>query len=383
MVRERGSPSLLGGTASAATSAAVASRAFMVRRLRPVEQDAVDRPVGRFVTLGALQAVAREADLLTEADRHPHLLRCHAAVIDNAGKGHCRVLLCEPCIGDLAGHLSARRDGPGGSSVGSSSVVLPPDEVTEIGTQIAAGVAHLHRAANTVAGPLDTSSVLRGEDGLWKVADLGRALRLPATLGDWRRQQPGGGCSLFNRQLGCPPECADVSGNSEDTPITTGVDSWLLGSMLCLLAFGYSASGSAPSGAPSALESRVEARLWVLLHWPLVEDPAERPLARELAAMLGAAVATPPEELLSSLPQTAKRQCTNAVLAVVTQLAVQEAASAAPEAGSHAGHSCAVGRLAATPIAELRRGLADPSLLDMLCANCGLDFSAVAATARQ
>ncbi|CAE8647546.1 unnamed protein product [Polarella glacialis] len=330
---------------------------FDLRRLR------VGAEEGGLVTLEAFEAVDREADLVVRAGSHSNVVRCHGVLVQNVGGTHSRLLLCDACSEDLAAHLANR---PGGE--------LSAGEVADLGQQLAFGLAHLH-SLGILCGSLAPAGVLRGtRDGLWKLADLRRAAVLPVAASEWRER-----CMAKPQARG--------RGRSDDA-LKPEADVWLLGSTLSAVLFGggsSSSSGTGSSGSsaidgvpavpPHRLTDPGSARLWLLLHWLLAEDPESRPCAGESAALLGAVVHTPPQELLEEMPRRQRQRCRNAAMAAARQLAVDLAVSAPAVPGSPTGrrHSSRAWQLAELPLKSLREELDDPSLVDLLCANCGLD----------
>lgn len=327
---------------------------------------------GGFVALEDLEALEREAELAAEAGRHPHphLLRCHARIIENVGGLHFKVLLYDACHDDLEALVSARARDGGGS-------VLPAEEVTDLGEQLAQGLGHLHRLGILHGGPTPRC-VVRGRDGLWKLTASGRTARFPAAAADWRRVVISQGkAARSERKDEVPPEARGAAEVQADAELVPETDVWLLARMLAdvLVAPGSvaTAEGDATiiAASPEDLASSLFANLWFLLHWLLAARPADRPAANEVAAMLSAAsFGLEPLDLLEGMPPLARESCERAAVAAARQLAVDKVANQATTVRVDVGH------LANLSLEELRDALAGSpaaAAVDNLCANCGID----------
>mmetsp|Transcript_17898 Transcript_17898/g.56397 ORF Transcript_17898/g.56397 Transcript_17898/m.56397 type:complete len:392 (-) Transcript_17898:147-1322(-) len=347
IVREEGPVGHLGVTSRARCT--TSGREYELRRLR------AGAKTGGLVTLGALEALEREATLAMKAGRHSHTLRCYATLIENIGGMHCRLLLCNPCSTDLDAHLRANDAG------------LQPCEVAEIGQQLAFGLGHLH-SLGVLFGSMSPAGIVRGHDGLWKLGGFQRSAELPITSLEWRNQCRGAGVPVDDALDEAPPE-ARGSGDKEIWP---EADVWLLGHILAVLLLKEAGAvapgpekGSAVLRAPTAaLQEPLAAHLWLLLHWLLATEPSDRPNANESAALISTVGQSHPEEMLEEMPLYARQHCTSIAMAAARQLAMDEADTA--------GHDRIVCRLAGLSLRELRKELPDASRVDLLCGNCGV-----------
>mmetsp|Transcript_11278 Transcript_11278/g.24421 ORF Transcript_11278/g.24421 Transcript_11278/m.24421 type:complete len:489 (-) Transcript_11278:351-1817(-) len=346
------------GASADPPSTSSSSKKVRSRRAAPIPGG----PGGSFVSLEAMEALVREADLMLAAGQHPHVLRCYASVVENSPDAHCRLLLCDLCSKDLASHVAASQY----TAPGVFAPSLSPDEVAEIGQQLAAGLGHLH-CLNILAGQVTSTGVLCGRDGLWKLGDFKSATRLPIRLDAWRAQQADGGSTLFEGDglESTPPECRVPGANEHEVELSPTIDTWLLGLLLADLLLGD--NGLAAS--PAALQQLPLARVWLLLHWAFVEDSSARPWPHELAALLGGAAYCSPAELLESLPEQAHNRASQEAKASARQLAIDLAAAEVEEAGRRVDF----GRLAELSLVQLRQELTNSSAVDALCLNCGLE----------
>lgn len=363
-VREEGTLSFLGGSVSRACCVATGEE-YDLRRLR------VGAEEGGLVTLAALESLSREVELMSEVGPNLHVVRCHASIIENAGGTHCRLLLCDPCTDCLASYVLAAASNSDGAIAR-----LKTDEATEIGQQLAFGIAHLHSRDLFCGSGLTSKGVLRGRDGFWKVADLSGCRRLPAWASDWQDS----GLQSGGRSV--PPE---VSGAAE-VETTVAIDIWMLGRLLAEVAIEGCASAStsnllesrgadeAPCVPPQQLLQPLVARLWLLLHWLLTAKPSERPSAGEVAALLGKTLAyMTPGELLQDMPLVASDRVLATALAAARQLALESAASAAL---GGAARGALIDKLASAPLSTMREVLAETAAAEefsQLCANCGIE----------
>lgn len=358
-VREENALGFLRGTARACCVST--GEEFDLRRLR------VGAEAGGHVTLAALEAVGREVDLMTEIALVPHLhvVGCHASLIENTGGTHARLLLCDPCIGDLASHVL--------SSASDDGVArLQTEEATEIGQQVAFGIAHLHSHGILCGSGLNSRGVLKGRDGCWKIADFSCCQRLPAWLSDWT-SSPG---------QASPPEVS--SSSSADVELSTAADIWMLGRLLAEVAIeGCSSSSSsdnslhgdeAPLVPPQELLQPLVARVWLLLHWLLIADPSKRPDAGVVAALLGKTLCyMTPTELLDDMPVAASERVLATAVAAARQLALEAVAS---RTISGVARGALIDKLAGAPLPEIREALANTPAADelqRLCTNCGIE----------
>ena len=269
----------------------VSGAAFDIRRLC-----ASPGSSSGLVSLEALEAVQREADFAERAGRHPNIVRCHGVLVQNEGAIHSKLLLCEPCVFDLATHTS-----------GSS---LPSREVADVGQELAFGLGHLHNLG-ILYGGFDATGILRGHDGLWKLHDFCRAALLPVAASEWKKRTRW-------RKQEAPPEAR----GSTDDALKPEADVWLLASFLSSLVSGFAQGSGALAMSPQQLLDASVARLWLLLHWLMAEAPEERPCAGEAAALLGALAFTPPQEILAEMPWREQRRVCSIAVAAARQRAV-------------------------------------------------------------
>ncbi|CAJ1427231.1 unnamed protein product [Effrenium voratum] len=244
---------------------------------------------------------------------------------------HSQLLLCEPCVTDLAAHIA------GGLAV---------REASDVGQQLAFGLGHLH-SHGILYGGFDAAGVLRGGDGLWKLGSFGRCALLPVAASEWLERREG--------EMSTPPEAR----SSTDDALKPEADVWLLGAFLGFL-LSARPSGDALALPPQRLADAQVARLWLLLHWLLAEAPEARPCAGEAAALLGALQLTPPQELLAEMPAPAAQRAGRMAIAAARQAAAERAKDAE-----------AVAELAP----ERLRGLSPE--IDRILENCGLDAAFV------
>mmetsp|Transcript_52080 Transcript_52080/g.121087 ORF Transcript_52080/g.121087 Transcript_52080/m.121087 type:complete len:398 (-) Transcript_52080:124-1317(-) len=356
VVHEQGLASHAGAVRARCTTS---GKEYELRRLQ------AGTDAGGLVALGALEAMERQASLAMKAGDHAHSLRCHAALIENKGGSHCRLLLCDPCITDLRAHLTA------------NDSKLPVPDIIAIGQQLAFGLGHLHSLC-ILFGSMAPTGIFCGRDGLWKLGSFERSAQLPLTVGEWRDQ-----CRDAGHPLSSVDETPPEARRSSDNEVRPEADVWLLGRFLATTLLSE-ASGAVAEGEGGAcvvsasvaeLQDTSTARLWLLLHWLLAVDPVDRPNANETAALISTVCQTLPRELLEEMPRGARRHCSSAAVAAARQVALDEAVRAAADA---AEHDRLVRRLAGLPLASLRRELSDASLVDRLCHNCGVTLDEAA-----
>jgi len=349
----------LGGVTSRA-HCATSGRDFDLRRL------SIGAAEGGFITLTALQVLERTVELQQAAGSHSHVHRCYAQVLENTGKAHRRLLLCEASNNDLAAFLAAQ----GGR--------LDTKDAAGFGQQLAFGLDHVH-SRGILLGGLEAEGVFRGQDGLWKLADFSRSTRLPISVADWLEQcgAPQHDEAAGNSRRGpterFPPEVAAVG----DGALRQEMDVWFLGQLLAGILLEGGSMGCIPAAALGAVSGEallcpVFARLWLLLHWLLSDEPQERPQANEVAALTGALADLLPSELLEEMPCSGRLRINGVVRAAARQLAMDEAVASIP---SPAARSAAIHRVASLPLAVVRDELADSTRLDTLCRNCGFDLA--------
>lgn len=326
---------------------------FDLRRLRTGSES------GGLVTLAMLQALERESELAAQAGSHPHIVRCHASLVENIGAEHCRLLLRDPCVEDLAAHLNLH----GGA--------LPAESVAEIGQHLALGLRHLH-GENVVCGSVSAHSVLLGCDGKWKLlGELSAAAELPCSMEEWRLRRiastaPGG------QPLLLPPEARVAAGGGHQREVTFGLDIWMLGALLALALQGVEDRGIGGARAGNAVLAAAEdvllcplsARLWMLLHWLLATEPLQRPQTRRLVEIMHTLEGWCPQNLLIEMPEYARFHCHGMAMAGARRLAFADVARAG------LNRSCTAG----LPLEVLRQSMANAHYVDLLCENCGLEL---------
>lgn len=315
----------------------VSGAAFDLWRLfaAPASPGGAGRP-GGLVSLEALEAVQREADFAQRAGRHPNIVRCHGVLVQNEGAVHSKLLLCEPCMFDLATHTA-------------SSSSLPSREVSDLGQELAFGLGQLHNLG-ILYGGFDASGIFRGHDGLWKLRDFCRAALLPVAASEWRARSHA-------RPQEAPPEAR----GSTDDALKPEADVWMLGSFLSSLVSGLPQGTVALAIAPQQLVDAAVARLCLLLQWLMAEAPEERPCAGEAAALLGALTFTPPQEILAEMPLREQRRVCSMAVAAARQHAVDLAVAPSD-----------IADIAELPLERLRvLGEEINQILD----NCGMDVA--------
>lgn len=326
---------------------------FDLRRLR------ISAKAGTMVTLEALEALERQSDLAASAGSHLHIVRCHAALVENIGVEHCRLLLCTPCSIDLATHLRAQ---------GNALVV---DAVAELGEQLSLGLRHLH-SFGIICGSLTKQNVLFGCDGKWKLlGDLRLATKLPVCVDEWRKRWI---LLPSDEQPSLPPEVhpSDVVDAEPRAVVACSLDIWMLGSLLANVLAGVDCrcisrarTGNAILAASQeALLCACTTRVWMLLHWLLAREPSQRPTSRRLVHIIYSLMEFSPYELLIEMPEYARFHCQSMATAAARNLAY----ACMSKAGTNI--SCAAG----LPLEVLRMSLDDSSAVDQLCRNCGLEL---------
>lgn len=325
---------------------------FDLRRLR------VSAKAGGLVTLQMLQALERESDLAANAGSHPHIVRCHATLVENVGVEHCRLLLREPCCSDLAAHLRSH----GGR--------LPAGATAELGEQLSLGLRHLH-SSNILCGSIAPQGILLGCDGKWKLlGDLGPASVLPVHVQEWRRTLLQLS-SEDSEPLPLPPE-ARIQDDEADVMATLELDVWMLGALLAGILEGVDSRciASVRTGRAVLMASQAvllcpfSSRLWLLLHWLLAMEPIQRPSSWRLVEITHSLSEMFPHELLIEMPEYARFHCQGMATATARSLAYSSVAS------TGANRSCTAG----LPLEVLRMSLVDPTAVDQLCGNCGLEL---------
>jgi hypothetical protein len=310
-----------------------------------------------------LEALERECNVAIQAGSHPHIVRCHASLVDNLAKEHCRVLLCDPCCGDLAAHLKAH----GGT--------LPVEEVVEIGQELALGLRHLH-SLDILCGNVTQYGVLQGCDGKWKLlGDLSAAVELPCSVETWCQLHLSSSASnsplLLAPEARAMPTAGDQQWPSK-AQVTPALDVWMLGALLSGMVDGIDARSIAGARAGNTVLPATEdvllcpvaARLWMLLHWILATEVVQRPWSRRLVEVIHSLCELWPQDLLIEMPEYARFHCQGMATAGARRLAV------AGVGGTSANRSCTAG----LPLEVLRQSMADPSDVDQLCENCGLEL---------
>lgn len=321
--------------------------------------------------LAKLEALERESRIAVDAGSHPHIVRCHATLVENLGTDHSRLFLCDPCCLDMAAHLKAH----GGA--------LPAESVAEIGQQLSLGLRHLH-SLDILCGSVTPHGVLLSCDGKWKLlGELGAAAELPCSLEEWRLRY----VASSSQQLpplppeARPPEAGQkllssgqkLLGEAALGHVTPALDIWMLGALLAGALEGVDARGIGGARAGNAVLAASEevllcplaARLWMLVHWLLATEPVQRPWTRRLVPLVHSLSEMFPQDLLIEMPEYARFHCHGMAAAAARKLAF-----AGLSAAGGMNRSCVAG----LPLELLRRSLADPSDVDQLCENCGLDL---------
>jgi len=338
---------------------------FDLRRLRLGAESA------GLVMLAKLEALERESRIAVDAGSHPHIVRCHATLVENVGTDHSRLFLCDPCCIDMAAHLKAH----GGA--------LPAESVAEIGQQLSLGLRHLH-SLDILCGSVTPHGVLLGCDGKWKLlGELGAAAELPCSLEEWRLRY----VASSSQQLpplppeARPPEAGQkllssgqkLLGEAALGHVTPALDIWMLGALLAGALEGVDARGIGGARSGNAVLAASEemllcplgARLWMLVHWLLATEPVQRPWTRRLVTLLHSFSEWLPQDLLIEMPEYARFHCHGMAAAAARKLAF-----AGLSAAGGMNRSCVAG----LPLELLRRSLPDSSDVDQLCENCGLDL---------
>eukprot|EP00747_Dinoflagellata_sp_TGD_P168918 gnl/TRDRNA2_/TRDRNA2_196503_c0_seq1.p1 gnl/TRDRNA2_/TRDRNA2_196503_c0~~gnl/TRDRNA2_/TRDRNA2_196503_c0_seq1.p1 ORF type:complete len:530 (-),score=119.96 gnl/TRDRNA2_/TRDRNA2_196503_c0_seq1:95-1684(-) len=332
-----------------------AGEEFDLRRLRAGADE------GGLVSLSALEALEREAELMVLAVGHRHVVGSHSTIIENENKVHCKMLLCDPTVGDLAALLAEHH------------YQLPAARAAEVCQQLVHGLGYLHRR-QILGGPaaLSPAGVLLGRDGLWKIGDFSQATRLPMRLGEW--------CHFLGDEVELelsPPEVQNGLGRDmeELTPLT---DMWLLGQLLATMILGDGKADDESWGviamSPQALLDPLTAYLWLLMNWLMATEVSERPGTHELAEHLSTEklAQMPVQALLAQMPQCLSRQCRDAATSAARQLALDEIVLAV----SSNEHCEVVDRFARASLAELCCALcssASTAKVHDLCVNCGIE----------
>jgi len=327
---------------------------FDIRRLR------LGAKSGSLVTLEMCKGLERETDIASSVGSHPHIVRCFGSLVENIGAEHCRLLLCDPCSCDLAEHLRIH----GG--------LLPIDDVAELGEQLSLGLRHLH-SLSILCGGVTTHGVLLGCDGKWKLlGDLSSAAVLPLHVTEWRRRLLS---HTSEEHILLPPEVRPQIAEERGTHmmVSLALDIWMLGAMLAQIMEGVDGkcisnarSGNAVLAASQEiLLCPFATRLWMMLHWLLAKDPSQRPSSRRLVDILHSLSEIAPHDLLIEMPEHARFHCEGMAMTSARKLAYSSLASV----GSN--RSCTVG----LPLEILRMSMVDPSVVDQLYHNCGLELS--------
>lgn len=345
---------------------------FDLRRLR------LGAESGGLVMLAKLEALERESRIAMAAGGHPHIVRCHATLVENLGTDHSRLFLCDPCCVDMATHLKAH----GGA--------LHAESVAEIGQQLSLGLRHLH-SLDILCGSITPNGVLLGCDGKWKLnGQLGAAAELPCSLEEWRLRY----VASSSQQLpplppeARPPEAGHKLLSSGQKlleeaalgDVTPALDIWMLGALLAGALQGVDACGIGGARSGNAVLAASEevllcplaARLWMLIHWLLATESVQRPWTRRLVTLVHSLSEWLPQDLLIEMPEYARFHCQGMAAAAARKLAFAGLAAA-----GGMNRSCVAG----LPLELLRRSLADPSDVDQLCENCGLDVGEYAGAA--
>lgn len=337
---------------------------FDLRRLQACPQSGTSGSRS-FVPFAKVQAVEREVELMTAVGEHPHIVSCYASLVDNVGPSHTRLLLCDPCMDSLSGHLNTH----------SKASPVVATETIGICDHIIHGLEHLHRH-HILCGRIAPAGVLLGCDGLWKLGDFRHAARLPLTTAQWREQCVARPEDDTKGQPCIPPEARSCV----DGALSLIADVWLLGYMLAGLLI-WCRPGAAilqQRGAigdtliVATLETLLdplEARLWLLFHGMLASEPTQRPSVQELCALVGSLEDVAAEDLLKMLPASGRFHCNSSVLGAVRRVAVNQV-MAESQNPAHRSSQLMTG----ATLRDLRERLLDPADIDSMCANCGVNL---------
>lgn len=276
-------------------------------------RDKVDRDIALKQTLinadeeRAVRGVIAECEFLRDLPRHPNVIGyCAHAVRPTQSKGGMRrkeiLLACEYCPGTLMqemnGHVKASTHFPTGRALGIFADVL-------------SAVAHLHAQSPPVAHrDLKVENVLLGQDGRWKLCDLGSAT---TACYECRTSQH---IAMLEAEIEqsttlayrAPEQCDLWSKKRVDE----GVDVWALGVVLfylCFLELPFEEEALAIINGnytvPSPGAERVGAGVVSLIRALLTLDPAARPDAWRASELLAAAL---PAHAPIPRPRDAARQ---------------------------------------------------------------------------
>jgi serine/threonine protein kinase len=298
----------------------VSHASYDLRRLR------VGGGGGGFVELRDLLKLEREVHLMEHLKPHPHVVQCHATLVENWGKQHCRLLLCDPCVKSLEIHVRVN----GGR--------LTALETKEIGHQIAQGLQFLHGHDGTgiICGSVSTSAVLCGTDGLWKLGDIGVSTDVPVTAEEWREAHRS------NRLHKDEPPEVQAAAEDKSLKVTTAADVWMLGVMLATCAIGrhpFSSPWHPPMAFSDytivkekelfkpparALLEPLCARLCLLISWMLESKPEHRLQIFEASALLSTLAYTSAEELLQDMPEKVRTTFEDLIVSAAQELSKEQ-----------------------------------------------------------
>eukprot|EP00929_Paragymnodinium_shiwhaense_P021158 TRINITY_DN13871_c0_g1_i1.p1 TRINITY_DN13871_c0_g1~~TRINITY_DN13871_c0_g1_i1.p1 ORF type:complete len:546 (-),score=90.17 TRINITY_DN13871_c0_g1_i1:135-1655(-) len=332
---------------------------YDVRRLVPCGSS----EASGFTALSSLQALEKEIEYLRLAVDHPNICACYAVISENLARQHSKLLLCDPCCVSLERHQV------------ECNGKVRFDTIADVGRDVSLGTAFFHSRA-IICGRLTASDILRGMDGLWKIAALPCAAALPTTSSAWAAENAA---QLTDVIL--PPEAR----SGDDTELTVDVDTWLLGRLLAALLVA-ACDGSAllehrrgrgetlialPS---SALQCTLCARLWLVLHCMLADEPSQRPHLKDVRTMFSDLFQVSPRSLLQMMPGASRFHCSNLAMAAVRKMAADRAAAGAADGPRRRYRMTQLA--AGASLERLRDSLDDSPEIDLLCDNCGLDFDA-------
>jgi serine/threonine protein kinase len=255
------------------------------------------------VSLEALQTLADKAEMLPSLGEHPNVVKCFSSQVDNTSRSHGHVFLMEICDGSVASILESK---------GSMSA----EEVLAMTKDVVAGLEFLHgqKEGPITHGSVETSHVLKGKKGEWKLA--------------------GFGATSFD---GESPASAKVKS-----------DVWQLGVLIFMSLFGVHPFGGkgqdseaamslkkgcalpVPHGRPRSL---LEGRLCILVHWLLVPDAALRPTAKQVGVLLGHLERMVASQIMKTLPPPIRKMVGQTMLGAERQTLVEGLNSIPTETG--------------------------------------------------
>jgi serine/threonine protein kinase len=194
---------------------------------------------------------------------------------------------------------------------------LPPEEATEIGEQLAAGLAHAH-AQGLVHRDVKPQNVLVSGDGRVKIADFGVA------RGDDLSKLTQAGTVLGTAAYLSPEQAAGAEVGPASDVYALGVVLYELLAGVTPYRFESLAGLAAPRKAPPPLPASVPPALADVVARCLAADPSARPSAAELERELRRSVAPASEAPTVRIVRTPRRRLVPvlALLAIAAVVAV-------------------------------------------------------------